>query len=93
MAPPPDRWFLEVVIDTGQRYLSADIAGKDAARTAAEDMRHRVRVVAVAMIHVVTGECVQRPSCNLLAMVPACAVNYLVEREALELALGSPPPH
>ncbi len=87
---PADVWLVEVVLDTGQRYLSEDLAGRALAQRELEDMRGRAMVVAVTMIELSTGECVTRPSRNLAAGVSVVAMDYQVERRLLAEALGAP---
>jgi len=65
-----DPWFVEIVIDSGQRLTSDMIDGAEAAARIADDMAGRVRVVAVTMIQCGTGECITKPSHNLMAGVP-----------------------
>lgn len=64
-----DPWFVEIVLDTGQRYQSVDLEGPERAASVADDMRGRVRVVAVTMVQARTGECITKPSLNLAAGV------------------------
>lgn len=78
-----DRWIIEIVLDTGQRYQSADIEGATPAARAADDMAARTRVVAVTMIQVSTGEAITQPSLNLMA-----GRSRYAAREALAEALA-----
>lgn len=88
MAPADDIWLVEIVLDTGQRYQSEDLAGRAAAELELDDMRGRAMVVAVTMIQLATGECVTHPSRNLAAAVPVVELTYRVERELLAEAMG-----
>lgn len=83
-----DLWLVEIVLDTGQRYQSIDLWHPEA-QAVGRDMRGRLRVVAVTLIRLGTGECVSRPSCNVLAgsrMVGGFRSRS--ERDALADALG-----
>lgn len=83
-----DVWLVEIVLDTGQRYQSEDLAGRPTAERELEDMRGRAMVVAVTMIELSTGEAITRPSRNLAAGVPVVAMDYRRERELLAEALA-----
>lgn len=85
-----DRWFVEIVIDTGQRYQTIDL-NREVARREADDMRSRVRVISVTMIQAETGEAITEPSRNLMACgTRRCwsTVPTVIAREALAEALG-----
>lgn len=62
-----ERYLVEVVLDTGQRYQSVDFDAVAPATATARDMRGRARVVAVTMIDCLTGVARTRPSYNLAA--------------------------
>jgi hypothetical protein len=74
--------LVEVLLDSGQRMLSTDLLPCEA-NILADDMRSRMRVVAVTVINPATGEAVTRPSRNLMAGAPRTA-----EQEHLRAALG-----
>lgn len=84
----PTRYLVEVVLDTGQRYQSVDIKSRGEAESEASELRSRVRVVAVTIIDLETGEATTKPSRNLAANVSVVQMNHLVERELLAEAFG-----
>lgn len=80
-------FFVEIVLDTGQRYQSVDLSLEQAI-AAARDMRLRLRVVAVTMVDARTGEAITRPSHNLVAGGRWIDHSRDFERERLAEALG-----
>lgn len=86
LRPPHDQpWFVEVVIDTGQRLRSETMAGQ-AALAAVADMCRRMRVISAAAICETTGEAIERPSLNLMASTPRFGSMWMEDAERRLLA-------
>ena len=83
-----DGYLVEILLDTGQRYQSVNISDAGLALRAVDDFRGLLRVVAVSMIRLATGEVVTRPSRNLTAQFH-CRATDTQEREALAEAFGA----
>lgn len=84
-----DRYLVEVVIDTGQRFQSDTLVGGLAVAAAVDDMRGRAMVVAVTVINIDTGQCVIEPSRNLAAGVRPGELSDQQKRALLAEALGA----
>lgn len=59
-------WLVEVLLDTGQRYQSQDLQGRDAAALAL-DLAGRLSTVLVTAIKLGTGEAVEELGANVWA--------------------------
>lgn len=67
MARHPDyehSWFVEALIDSGQRLVSGDLS-RGQAITMADEMRAALRTTVVSMINWATGEAHVRPGLQL----------------------------
>ncbi len=80
-----ERWIVELVIDTGQRMLSRELGTREACALS-DEMRFRMRVVTVSMLHVQTGEAITFASHNVRAALGA----RCHDRDAIAVAIGEP---